>query len=236
MSKRRFKNQKFNDLAEVQKVFKAESTSEAEHSLTIYGDIGESWWDDSITAKDVENALKPINNGTIHVHLNSPGGDVFDGIAIYNQLKNHSAKVVVHVDGLAASAASIIAMAADELVMNTGSMMMIHEASTFTWGNKADIQKTLNALEGIDKSIVDIYMTRFQGERSEIEVMLQGETWFTSSEAVEIGLADKVKETSTADSDPEEVKNKVLNRIRASKGNSSEQQKNNILNRLKRQE
>ncbi|HDR3896964.1 TPA: ATP-dependent Clp protease proteolytic subunit, partial [Bacillus cereus] len=78
--------------------------------------------------------MKATSANVININLNSPGGDVFDGIAIYNQLKNHPAKIIINVDGLAASAASIIAMAADELIMNTGSMLMIHEASTWTWG------------------------------------------------------------------------------------------------------
>lgn len=234
---KRFKNDKFNNLSKVPHQFKAEA-SDSEAKLTIYGDIGESWWGDSTSAKDVEDALNNVTAGVLNVHLNSPGGDVFDGIAIYNQLKNHSAKVVIHVDGLAASAASLIAMAGDEIVMNTGSMLMIHEASTWTWGTKADIKKTLNALEGIDKSIADIYMTRFEGERSEIETMIENETWFTASEAVELGLADKVNEVVEEDSvDPEEYKNSILQKIR----NKNQQApiaastNNNILNKFKRQ-
>ncbi|EWG08896.1 Clp protease [Cytobacillus firmus DS1] len=211
---RKFKNDKYNHLASINHQFKAEA-GEENSTLTIYGDIGESWWGESTSAKDVESALKSVTSSTLTVHINSPGGDVFDGIAIYNQLKNHSAKVIVYVDGLAASAASIIAMAADELIMNTGSMLMIHEASTFTWGTKADIKKTLNALEGIDKSIADIYMTRYQGERSEIETLIENETWFTSSEAVELGLADKVKDVQEEEElDPEEFKNSILQKFR----------------------
>ena len=102
--------------------------------------------------------------------------------------------------------------------MNTGSMLMIHEAWTFAIGNKSDIEKTLNSLKGVDKSIVDIYMTRFKGERSEIETMLQNETWFTSDEAVDIGLADRVNEVvKDDDTAPEEYKNSVLQRFRAHK-------------------
>ncbi|HEK9101971.1 TPA: Clp protease ClpP [Bacillus pseudomycoides] len=218
---RRYKNEKFNHLANVQHAFKAE-TKDDTSTITIYGSIGESWWGESTSSKDIENALNNVKSDTVTIRLNSGGGDVFDGIAIYNQLKNHSAKVIVHVDGLAASAASLIAMAADELIMNTGSMLMIHEASTFAWGTKADIQKTLNALEGIDKSIADIYMTRFEGERSEIETMIENETWFTASEAVEVGLADKVNETKEDDEelDPEEFKNKFLQKFRNKKKQS----------------
>ncbi|PDY62228.1 Clp protease ClpP [Bacillus cereus] len=185
--------------------------------------------------------MKATSANVININLNSPGGDVFDGIAIYNQLKNHPAKIIINVDGLAASAASIIAMAADELIMNTGSMLMIHEASTWTWGTKLDIRKTLNALEGIDKSLADIYMTRYRGERSEIETMIANETWFTANEAVEFGLAHKVNEQVEDDDDvvdPEEFKNNVLQKFR----NKNKQQNepvvestnSNLLSKFKR--
>ncbi|SPT88430.1 Clp protease [Bacillus cereus] len=237
---RRYKNEQYNHLANVQHAFKAESKADS-LDITIYGDIGESWWSDSTSAVDIEKTLKATSANVININLNSPGGDVFDGIAIYNQLKNHPAKIIINVDGLAASAASIIAMAADELIMNTGSMLMIHEASTWTWGTKLDIRKTLNALEGIDKSLADIYMTRYQGERSEIETMIANETWFTANEAVEIGLAHKVNEQIEEDDDvvdPEEFKNNVLQKFR----NKNKQQNepvvasttSNLLSKFKR--
>ncbi|PKG23940.1 head maturation protease, ClpP-related [Niallia nealsonii] len=239
MKIRRYKNEQYNKLAEITPKFKAEAKEDMS-SLTIYGDIGESWWGDSISASQIERALKDIQSDTIHVHLNSGGGDVFDGIAIYNQLKNHSAKIVIHVEGLAASAASLILMAADEAIIYTGAMVMIHEASTGVWGTKADIKKTLNALEGIDKSLADIYMTRFQGERAEVEKMIENETWFTAGEAVDIGLADIVdeKEAEPVEEDPEEFKNSVLEKIRNRNGNKINNQvtktNNSILDKFKR--
>jgi len=233
----KFKNEKFKELANVKHNFKAEHTEDST-KLTIYGVIGDSWWGESTSANDVERVLKDVTGNTIHVHINSGGGDAFDGIAIYNQLKNHTAKVVIHVDGLAASAASIIAMAADELIMNTGSMLMIHEASTFDWGSKTQFRKTLNSLEKLDKSIADVYMTRFKGEREEIDTMIVNETWFTADEAVEFGLADKVNEIEPNEEiDSEEFKNSVLARFR--KGNQSANPINenkNIFNNFKRQE
>lgn len=238
MKMRRFKNEKMNKLPEIQKVFKNEISDDgAKAKLTIYGDIGESWWGESISANDVKNALDGIEAKKIDVHINSYGGDVFDGVSIYNQLKNHEAEVTVYVDGLAASAASLIAMAGDKIVMNTGSQLMIHEASTFAYGNKNDIQKTLGALESIDKSIVDIYMTRYTGEREEIETMLTGETWFTSNEAVDIGLADAEDQTVSEEPvDPEEYKNSILERFRSkNKQTVAASAKPNLLNKFKRQ-
>ncbi|NMH67285.1 Clp protease ClpP [Bacillus sp. RO3] len=240
---KRFKNEHYNNLPEIEKVFKAEAKDDDTHKLTIYGDIGESWWGDYITASDVEKALKEVTSNNIEVHINSYGGDVFDGISIYNQLKNHKAKVTIYVDGVAASAASLIAMAADELVMNTGSSLMIHEGSTFAWGTKTDIKKTINALESIDKSIADIYMTRYAGERSEIDTMIVNETWFTSSEAVDVGLADRVNETGEdgGATDPEEFKNSILAKFRARKENTQDQTPtepptNNLLNKFKKRQ
>ncbi|UOE96069.1 head maturation protease, ClpP-related [Alkalihalobacillus sp. LMS39] len=241
MTKKRFRNEKYNTLPKIDKVFKAEAIDTETSKITIYGDIGESWWGEYITATDVENALKNITTSSVHVHVNSYGGDVFDGIAIYNQLKNHSAKIIMHIDGIAASAASIIAMAGDEIVMGLGSMLMIHEGSTFAWGTKTDIRKTLNALEGIDKSIADIYMGRYKGERNEIDTMIVNETWFTSNEAVEVGLADRVDEEQEVveNSDPEDFKNSVLQRFRQKHQKASNPEQfstnENILIRLKRQ-
>ena len=247
MKMRRFKNEKMNKMPEIPKVFKNEVSADGSQAkLTIYGDIGESWWGDSISAVDVKEALNGVDAKQIDVHINSYGGDVFDGVAIYNQLKNHPAEISVYVDGLAASAASLIAMAGDKITMNTGSQLMIHEASTFAYGNKGDIQKTLGALESIDKSIVDIYMTRYTGEREEIETMLKGETWFTSNEAVDIGLADAEEETVTdAAVDPEAYKNSILERFRNKKRNPettvtldgvvAASAKPNLLNKFKRQ-
>lgn len=233
MKMRRFKNEKMNKLPEIQKVFKNEVVEEGiKTKLTIYGDIGESWWGDSISAADIKRALETITTNKLDVHINSYGGDVFDGIAIYNQLKNHNAEVTVYIDGVAASAASLIAMAGNEVIVNIGGQIMIHEASTYAWGNKGEIQKTLNALESIDKSIADIYMTRFAGERSEIETMIVNETWFTANEAVEVGLADKVNEVVyESQVDPEEFKNNVLARFRNQKQTVTN---SNILAKLKR--
>jgi len=198
---RRFKNEKYNSLPSIEKVFKAEATSEDVTKLTIYGDIGDSWWGESISATAVEKAIKDVTTKIIEVHINSFGGDAFDGITIYRQLKDHQADIEIHVDGLAASAASIIAMAGDKVIMNTGSMMMIHEAATMAWGTKTEIKKTVNALEGLDESLADIYMTRFNGEQSEIDDIMLAETWLTAREAIEKGFADKIEVEEIPDDD-----------------------------------
>jgi ATP-dependent Clp protease, protease subunit len=190
-----FKNQKYNEqLANIPHNFAvAHDEENGVSELTIYGDIGESWWWESTSATDIDNALKEAGSNDLVIHLNSPGGSAFDGIAIYNRLKSHKGKVTIHVDGWACSAASIIAMAADELVMGAGSMMMIHEASTIVWGSKTLMRKEADMLEKLEDGIIDIYMTRATIEREEIRSMVNEETWFSANEAVEIGFA-----TSTA--------------------------------------
>lgn len=161
-----------------------------EHVMVIDGAIGESgWFYDATSAKDVRNALDGITASTVRIKLNSGGGDVFDGIEIYNYLKDLKAKVVVEVTALAASAASLIAMGADEIIMKTGATMMIHEASTWAYGNKSDIQKVLNGLEAVDESIISIYTEKTGLDSKKIRNLMESETWFTAEEAVELGFA-----------------------------------------------
>jgi ATP-dependent protease ClpP protease subunit len=176
-----------------------EATNKTE--ITIYGVIGDSWWDDSVSAADIDKALKDAK-GEIVIHLNSPGGDAFDGIAIYNRLKQYNGKVTIYVDGWACSAASIIAMAADELIMGLGAMMMIHEAWTIVWGTKKDLRKEADVLEKLENSIIDIYMTKANVSREEIRRMVDDETWFSAQEAVNIGFA-----TSIIDDKDKEIAN-----------------------------
>lgn len=192
-----FKNQKYvEQLRKIPHKFNVVRNEEnGTTEITIYGVIGDSWWEESVSASDIDNALKEAGDNDIIINLNSPGGDAFDGISIYNRLKRHTGKVTVYVDGWACSAASIIAMAADELIMGKGSMMMIHEASTIVWGKKGDLLKEVELLTKLDNSIVDIYMTKAKTTREDITQKVEEETWFTASEAVEIGFADKISES-----------------------------------------
>lgn len=186
-----------------------------EHILTISGAIGKSgWFYDSTSAEDVRNALNNVEADTIRIKLNSGGGDAFEGIEIYNYLKDLKARVIVEVTALSGSAASIITMGADHVIMRTGANMMIHEASTFAIGNKSDIQKTLNALESIDESIVDIYVQKTGLEAEEIREMLKNETWLTSHEALEKGFADEI-ESEAAPKEPEKatIDDEIINTI-----------------------
>lgn len=177
------------DVSEKKLMAKAEDDTTV---ITLYGVIG-TWYDD-ISAEDVVAILDEIDTPNITIRLNSPGGEADQGISIYNRIKDHPAKVKIIVDGMAASAGGIICMAADELVMNTGSLFMMHEALTFFFGNKTDVSKKMEVLEKLDQAQADIFMTKANVSREEIMTLLENETWFTASELVDFGLATEEKE------------------------------------------
>lgn len=177
--------------------------------ITLSGSVGHPYWydDEEEDFINVKQVKKLINNSDrdIVIKLNSPGGSVFDGIEVYNYLKDLNNHITIEVTALAASAASIIAMAGDKLVMCVGSQLMVHEASTFTWGNKADHEKTINALETVDSSLVSVYENKTGLDRKVITGWLNDEKWFTAEEAVENGLADSIKQVE----EPKDYSNQI---------------------------
>jgi len=195
-----FKNQAYvNQLKEIPQKFNVVHNEETKISeITIYGVIGTSWYSDSFSASDMDSALNEAGKNDITIRLNSPGGDAFMGIAIYNRLKRHEGKVTIYVDGWACSAASVIAMAADELIMGLGSMFMFHEASNIVWGTKTEMRKEASILEELEEGIIDIYMTKANVTREEVRAKLDAETWLSAKSTVEIGFAN-----STEGVDPE---------------------------------
>lgn len=168
-------------------------------SLHIYGVIGGYW--DGIAAADLVPAIRDLDVATLDVYVNSPGGDVYDGIAIRNALRQHAAHVVVHVDGLAASAASFIACAGDEVVMGANSELMIHDAWTIGIGNAEDMRTVADDLDRISDNIAAMYAAKAGGEPTEWRTLMQAETWYTADEAVAAGLADRL---DTDDAQPAE--------------------------------
>lgn len=143
-----------------------------------------------ITAQDFTAQLRDITAPTISLRINSPGGDVFDGVAMYSALKNHPATVDVTVDGLAASAASFVAMAGDTIRMGEGAMMMVHDAIGFTLGNAEDHAKQVDLLNKVSDEIAGFYARRTGVPQAEWRAIMKAETWYNSDEAVAIGLAD----------------------------------------------
>lgn len=163
-------------------------------TLYIYGDITNYSWDDSdVTAYNFKADLEALGNvPLINVRINSNGGAVFTSFAIMNLLKQNSAMIHVYIDGIAASGASIIAMAGDVIYMANGSVIMIHEASSSTWGTADDMVKVVDLLKTINAELINIYHEKTKIDKNELEAMLKKETWLNSEEAIEKGFADEI--------------------------------------------
>jgi ATP-dependent protease ClpP protease subunit len=159
--------------------------------VRIYGYIAESdWWGETTPRSFIEELKSLGDIKTLHVHINSYGGDVSAGSAIYSILKQHQAKVVVHVDGFALSAASVVAMAGDTVIMPGNSMMMIHNPATYAGGDARDLRKEADMLDKMRESMIAAYHDKTKLPRDELIRMMDDETWFTADEAVEKGFAD----------------------------------------------
>ena len=173
---------------------KAKANDTAE--ISIYDEIG--FWGVSAASfaqdlKDCGNNLKQIN-----LHIHSPGGDVFDGIAIYNLLKNHPANVTVYIDGLAASMASVIAMAGNEVIMPENAMMMIHKPWGIQGGDAEDMRKYADLLDKVENTLIPAYASKTGKTPEELAELLSAETWLNGKECVEQGFADKLAEPLVA--------------------------------------
>jgi ATP-dependent protease ClpP protease subunit len=162
----------------------------------LYGYVIESrgWWDDGdcIALNEVRERLLEIGTPEIHLHINSFGGSAFAGIAVHNLLKQHPAKVTAYVDGIAASAASVILMAADRIVMPENTMVMIHRAWTFAYGNADQLRKDAGDLDKLDEAVLASYKKRFVGDEEELKTLLADETWLTAADARALGFCDEV--------------------------------------------
>lgn len=174
--------------------------AKADDSVDVYimGEIGGFW--DGIQAEEFVESFNEIKKTakTINVFVNSPGGDVFDGMAIYNVIKTVQDKVTVYVMGLAASMASIIMLAGSRRVMYSGTYVMIHNPSTVVLGNSEDLRKSAELLDGITEQMVDIYASRTGVDPESVRMMMAAETWLTAGEAVAKGFADGLDETQAA--------------------------------------
>lgn len=161
-------------------------------TIRMYGPIDSygGYW--GISTKDVGQVLDALPKSVeqIVLRINSPGGEVFEGVSILNMLRAHKATVTAVVDGLAASAASVIAAGCDDVVMSPGTQMMIHSPSTIVWGNAVEMRKTADILDGVEGSIVEVYEGK-AGEKDWAQ-LLADETWLTAKEAVTLGLADRI--------------------------------------------
>lgn len=187
--------------------FKNSDTEEAE--LIFNGPISdETWWGDEITPTMFRDELSKVK-GNLTVWLNSPGGDCFSASQIYTMLRNHNGKITVKIDGIAASAASVVAMAGDETLISPTGMIMIHNPMTFASGNKADMEKTIAVLEEVKESIINAYARKTSLSRNKISRLMDEETWMNAEKALQLGFVDSIlfdekKVQSVPEEDPDE--------------------------------
>lgn len=164
--------------------------------IYIY-DVIDSYW--GVSAKDVIAALANVSpDDEVHFHINSPGGDVFEGRAIMAAIRQHAGKTIAFVDSLAASAATSIAVACDEVVISQGAFFMIHNASGMVWGDKTDMREVADLLEKIEGSIVTDYVGKTGKEEQQIIDWMDAETWFSADEAIANGFCDRLADTAKA--------------------------------------
>lgn len=166
--------------------------TQMERTLFLNGTIAEeSWFDDDVTPQLFKDELN-AGDGDITVWINSPGGDCVAAAQIYNMLSNYKGKVTVKIDGIAASAASVIAMAGTEVLMSPVSMLMIHNPMTIAMGDHAEMQKAIDMLAEVKESIINAYVLKTGLSRAKLSHLMDSETWMNANKAVELGFADGV--------------------------------------------
>ena len=186
--------------------------------ILLYDEIG--YW--GVTAKEFNAELAKITTASVLVRINSPGGDVFDGLAMYDALQAHTAAVTCRVDSLAASAGSIVALAGKQVVMAENALMMCHKAWSFSIGNSADMMETASVLEKIDGRLASIYAKKTGKPVADCAAMMAGEgkadgTWFTAEEAKAFGLVDEVDGSTDDQADDAATANAVRLHVAAMK-------------------
>ena len=168
------------------------SAGDVDRTLFLDGEISdETWYGDEVTPKLFKDELN-AGNGNITVWINSPGGDVFAAAQIFNMLKDYKGSVTVKIDSLAASAASVIAMAGDHVVMSPVAMMMIHNPAMIAMGEKRDMEKAISMLGEVKESILNAYEGKTGMNRVKLSHLMDDETWFNAKKAVELGFADEI--------------------------------------------
>lgn len=196
--------------------------------LYLYGSIVEeiptNWWTgeleegDWITMDQVKEEFAKITGTEVEIHLNSRGGDVYTSVAISNYIKDSDKHVTMVIDAIAASGGSIIAMAGDKIKMYPNSLLMIHRASAYTYGNADDLRKVADSLEKFDAAVQASYTGHFKGTAQELKAMIYDETYLTAEECLTLGLCDEIIEAE-ADSSPSKgatsaVKNQLLEKYK----------------------
>lgn len=193
-------------------VWQEEGSREA--NINIYGDITSwEWHESNVSSYTLSKELSQLDADVINIHINSYGGEVAEGLAIYNSLKNHKAKIKTYCDGFACSIASVIFMAGDERVMYNSSLLMIHNAWTYTAGNANELRKQADDLDKITQASINTYLSEVNITEEELKLLLDNETWLTPQESLEYGFATSIINEKNNDKVSQSVKMSLKNII-----------------------
>lgn len=191
----------------------AVNEEKSEANIYIYGDITSwEWFDNDVSSYTLARQLEDLDVNNINVYINSYGGEVGEGLAIYNSLKRHKAKIKTYCDGFACSIASVIFMAGDERIMSNASLLMVHNAWTWASGNANDFRKQADDLDAITQASINAYMENVNITEEEVKAMLDNETWLSYQNALEYGFATSVVNENNNNKASQSVK-KSLQRI-----------------------
>lgn len=189
-----------------------------EVDIQIYGDITSwEWFESDVSSYTLSKQIESLECDVINVYINSYGGEVAEGLAIYNQLKRHKAKVKTICDGFACSAASVVFMAGDERVMSTASLLMIHNAWSWVSGNANDLRKQADDLDKITQASINAYMQEVNVTEEELKQMLDDETWLTPQEALDMEFITTIVNEKDSDKASQSVKKSLISMIVNSK-------------------
>ena len=194
----------------------AATEPEEDRSISIYDVIGYDYWTgDGVTAKRIAAALRNLGAGPVTVNINSPGGDMFEGLAIYSLLREHKGEVTVKVIGLAASAASVIAMAGDKVQIARAGFLMIHNAWVVAAGNRNDLREYADTLEPFDRAMADVYASRTGADAKAMSKLMDKETWIGGADAVDEGFADEFLPSDQVEKKPAKANASAVRRVEA---------------------
>lgn len=192
------------------------AADDEDRSISVYDVIGYDYWTgEGVTAKRIAGALRSLGKGPVTVNINSPGGDLFEGMAIYNLLREHPGEVTVKVLGVAASAASIVAMAGDTVQIARAGFLMVHNCWVMAIGNRHDLRDIADTLEPFDTAMADIYAAHTGKDAKAMAKLMDAETWIGGSAAIEQGFADELLPSDQVASDGEKAKASAVRRIEA---------------------
>ena len=190
------------------------ATENNEADINIYGDITSwEWLESDVSSYTLSKELAGLDVDTINVYINSYGGEVAEGLAIYNALKRHKAKIKTYCDGFAASIASVIFMAGDERTMSNASLLFIHNAWTSTYGNANELRKTADDLETMTQASINTYMSCVNITEEELKEMLDAETWMAPQDALTMGFATSIINDSTSKNPNQSIKKQIIQQL-----------------------